>query len=127
MHFQQLLRVRLTLLAINCPGSSIFAFYIGFDPSVSSEVSDFCSSSFSTLKREFFYADIITGCLLRCANDAKHLLMHSVLLREGTQESSKDCRKSLVSLMEPSIEYIIHHIFENVPQVTIESKNLFPT
>lgn len=46
--------------------------------------------------------------------------MYSLLLKEGIQESSKDRRKSLVSLMEPSIEYIMHRIFEKASQVAME-------
>ncbi|OWM81289.1 VPS35 endosomal protein sorting factor-like isoform X2 [Punica granatum] len=62
-----------------------------------------------------------TGSLIRCINDTKHLLMHSMSLREGSQESSKDRRKSLVSLMEPSIEYIMRHIFQDASLKLLES------
>ncbi|KAK4753037.1 hypothetical protein SAY87_021835 [Trapa incisa] len=61
------------------------------------------------------------GCLIRCVDDTKHLLMYSLLLKEGIQESSEDRRKFLVSLMEPSIEYIMHHIFDKASQKLVES------
>lgn len=58
-----------------------------------------------------------TGCLLTCVNDFKILLMRVISTTETTHGNLTGQKRLLISLMEPTIDYIMKCIFKNVSEV----------
>lgn len=56
----------------------------------------------------------VAGHLVTCVNDTKILLMRHLSAKEDGHFADK--KRLLVSLMEPTIEYIMKCIFENTSQ-----------
>ncbi|KAJ6423811.1 hypothetical protein OIU84_024728 [Salix udensis] len=74
--------------------------------------STYCRLYMAHCARKLPLSDI--GHLVTCVNDTKILLMRHLSAREDGHFSDK--KRVLVSLMEPSIEYIMKCIFENTSQ-----------
>ncbi|KAB5521161.1 hypothetical protein DKX38_025480 [Salix brachista] len=74
--------------------------------------STYCRLYMAHCARKLPLSDI--GHLVTCVNDTKILLMRHLSAREDGHFS--DMKRVLVSLMEPSIEYIMKCIFENTSQ-----------
>uniref|UniRef100_A0A6N2M8D9 Uncharacterized protein n=1 Tax=Salix viminalis TaxID=40686 RepID=A0A6N2M8D9_SALVM len=75
--------------------------------------STYCRLYMAHCARKLPLSDI-AGHLVTCVNDTKILLMRHLSAREDGHFSDK--KRVLVSLMEPSIEYIMKCIFENTSQ-----------
>ncbi|KAL6199402.1 hypothetical protein ACLB2K_029186 [Fragaria x ananassa] len=56
------------------------------------------------------------GCLLTCVNDFKILLMRLILAKETVHGNLTENKRLLISLMEPTIDYIMKCIFKNVSE-----------
>ncbi|KAJ6301897.1 hypothetical protein OIU77_016078 [Salix suchowensis] len=74
--------------------------------------STYCRLYMAHCARKLPLSDI--GHLVTCVNDTKILLMRHLSAREDGHFSDK--KRVLVTLMEPSIEYIMKCIFENTSQ-----------
>lgn len=61
-----------------------------------------------------------TGPMITCINDLKILLMRIVSVKDTTHEKLSGDKKLLLSLMEPTIEYIMNMIFKSSYQVSDE-------
>ena len=59
-----------------------------------------------------------TGPMITCINDLKILLMRIVSVEDTTHEKLSGDKKLLLSLMEPTIEYIMNMIFKSSYQVS---------
>ena len=59
----------------------------------------------------------LTGYLVKCVNDIKILVMRIVSSKEATQGNFTNNKRLLVSLMEPTIEYLMKCIFKDSSQV----------
>ncbi|PRQ31929.1 putative vacuolar protein sorting-associated protein [Rosa chinensis] len=57
------------------------------------------------------------GCLLTCVNDFKILLMRVISAKETFHRKLTENKRLLISLMEPTIDYIMKCIFKNVSEV----------
>ena len=62
----------------------------------------------------------LTGYLVKCVNDIKILVMRIISAKETTQGNITNNRRLLVTLMEPTIEYIMKCIFKDASQVYAE-------
>lgn len=60
---------------------------------------------------------LLPGYLVRCVNDIKSLLSWVMLRKEAADGNIIDNKRLLVSLMEPTIEFIMKCIFKDVSQV----------
>lgn len=58
----------------------------------------------------------VTGYLIICINDIKNLLTRFLSAEESTDENFAERSKSLISLMEPTIEYIVKCIINDSNQ-----------
>ncbi|XP_024158297.1 VPS35 endosomal protein-sorting factor-like isoform X1 [Rosa chinensis] len=56
------------------------------------------------------------GCLLTCVNDFKILLMRVISAKETFHRKLTENKRLLISLMEPTIDYIMKCIFKNVSE-----------
>ncbi|XP_004294391.1 PREDICTED: UPF0505 protein C16orf62 homolog [Fragaria vesca subsp. vesca] len=56
------------------------------------------------------------GCLLTCVNDFKILLMRVISAKETVHGNLTENKRLLISLMEPTIDYIMKCIFKNVSE-----------
>lgn len=63
---------------------------------------------------------LVTGYLVTCVNDIRVILMQILSANERTHENDKHNKKLRISLMEPTIEYIIKCIFNGLSQVCSE-------
>ncbi|KAK9938592.1 hypothetical protein M0R45_015320 [Rubus argutus] len=61
------------------------------------------------------------GCLLTCVNDFKILLMRVISTTETTHGNLTGQKRLLISLMEPTIDYIMKCIFKNVSERQVGS------
>ncbi|XP_048130945.1 VPS35 endosomal protein sorting factor-like isoform X2 [Rhodamnia argentea] len=57
-----------------------------------------------------------TAYLITCMNDMNILLMDALSLKRDVSKTCVEKRRLLISLIEPTIEYIVHHIFEDTPK-----------
>jgi len=51
-------------------------------------------------------------------NDMNILLMDAMSLKRDVSKTSEEKKRLLINLIEPTIEYIVHHIFEDTPKVS---------
>lgn len=65
-----------------------------------------------------FILKFVAGHLITSINDIKILLMRNSSTKESTHGKSTDNKRLLVSLMEPTIEYIMKCIFKDASQVS---------
>ena len=63
------------------------------------------------------FDNTVTGYLVRCVNDIKNLLPWVVSVKETASGNIIDDKRLLVSLMEPTIEFITKCIFKDATQV----------
>lgn len=66
----------------------------------------------------------LTGYLVMSINDSKQLLVHTMKSKNQIQ-AFKDNARLLISLMEPTIEYVVHGILDDASQVSTGCHN-FP-
>ncbi|XP_039171623.1 VPS35 endosomal protein sorting factor-like isoform X4 [Eucalyptus grandis] len=57
-----------------------------------------------------------TAYLITCMNDMNILLMDAMSLKRDVSKTSEEKKRLLINLIEPTIEYIVHHIFEDTPK-----------
>lgn len=69
------------------------------------------------------FGNYFTGCLLTCANDFKIVLMRVMSAEETSHGNLSDNKRLLVSLMEPTIEFIMKCIFKNMSEVCTACSN----
>lgn len=61
-----------------------------------------------------------TGYLVTCVNDIRVILSQIISTKESTHGNFKHNRKLQISLMEPTIEYIMKCLFSGLSQVCYE-------
>ncbi|KAF8026249.1 hypothetical protein BT93_F2911 [Corymbia citriodora subsp. variegata] len=57
-----------------------------------------------------------TAYLITCINDMNILLMDAISLKRDVSKTNEEKKRLLISLIEPTIEYIVHYIFEDTPK-----------